>query len=136
MLSLHQAVLVSLGLGLTLLVERLAKAFWIRSRPYPNSIVPGPWTSSYLWGEEKELFTTTPGLLYTSWHKRYGGIVALRGCFGVSGRTFPASDQRLLYPDSHLICDRSTGDKFYTRRSNIRISKAFWCSRMVSCNSG
>ncbi|RXW17419.1 hypothetical protein EST38_g8446 [Candolleomyces aberdarensis] len=44
--------------------------------------IPGPPVSSYLWGEEWELYHSAPGSLYTSWHKRYGPVVRFSGAFG------------------------------------------------------
>jgi hypothetical protein len=46
--------------------------------------IPGPPVSSYLWGEEWELYHSAPGSLYTSWHKRYGSVVRFSGAFGVA----------------------------------------------------
>lgn len=45
--------------------------------------IPGPPQSSFIWGEEWELYHSTPGSLYSSWHKRYGSVVRFSGAFGV-----------------------------------------------------
>ncbi|KAF8167803.1 cytochrome P450 [Crassisporium funariophilum] len=44
--------------------------------------IPGPKTSSYLWGQEWELYNGIPGSLYLCWHKRYGKLVTFTGAFG------------------------------------------------------
>lgn len=46
--------------------------------------IPGPKSSSFLWGEEWELYHRVPGSLYLDWHKRFGKLVAFTGAFGVS----------------------------------------------------
>jgi len=45
--------------------------------------VPGPEPSSILFGEEWELYRTTPGSRYVEWHSTFGRIVKLNGAFGV-----------------------------------------------------
>lgn len=46
--------------------------------------VPGPYTSSYLWGEEWKLYHNAPGALYVDIHKEFGKVVKFTGAFGVS----------------------------------------------------
>jgi hypothetical protein len=46
--------------------------------------VPGPRSSSILWGEEWLLYHTSPGSLYVGWHKQFGKVVKFTGAFGVS----------------------------------------------------
>lgn len=46
--------------------------------------VPGPRSSSVLWGEEWRLYHSAPGSLYIDWHERFGKVVKFTGAFGVS----------------------------------------------------
>ena len=48
--------------------------------------VPGPRPTSILWGEEWLLYSSTPGVPYSSWHEHYGKVVRFRGAFGVSAQ--------------------------------------------------
>ncbi|KAF8213574.1 cytochrome P450 [Mycena galopus ATCC 62051] len=44
--------------------------------------VPGPPASSFIWGEEWNLYHDAPGSHYLEWHQRYGKVVKLRGACG------------------------------------------------------
>lgn len=44
--------------------------------------IPGPPSSSLIWGEEWALYSSTPGSRYVTWHKRFGNVVRLTGAFG------------------------------------------------------
>ncbi|KAF9454986.1 cytochrome P450 [Macrolepiota fuliginosa MF-IS2] len=44
--------------------------------------IPGPKPSSYIWGEEWNLYNSSPGQPYAMWHGRYGNVVKFRGAFG------------------------------------------------------
>ncbi|TFK30718.1 cytochrome P450 [Coprinopsis marcescibilis] len=44
--------------------------------------VPGPPPSSYLWGEEWELYYGSPGAPYIDWHRKYGKVVRFNGAMG------------------------------------------------------
>ncbi|CAK5279903.1 unnamed protein product [Mycena citricolor] len=44
--------------------------------------VPGPPSSSFLWGEEWNLFYNSPGSYYCTWHKQFGRVVKFRGACG------------------------------------------------------
>ena len=45
--------------------------------------LPGPEPSSLLFGEEWELYRTTPGSRYLEWHRSFGKVVKFNGAFGV-----------------------------------------------------
>jgi hypothetical protein len=45
--------------------------------------LPGPEASSFLFGEEWELYRTTPGSRYVEWHSTFGKVVKFNGVFGV-----------------------------------------------------
>ena len=45
--------------------------------------LPGPEASSILFGEEWELYRTTPGSRYVEWHSTFGKVVQFNGVFGV-----------------------------------------------------
>jgi hypothetical protein len=47
--------------------------------------LPGPQSSSVLFGEEWELYRTTPGSRYVEWHSAFGKVVKFNGAFGVGG---------------------------------------------------
>ncbi|KAJ7456542.1 cytochrome P450 [Mycena latifolia] len=44
--------------------------------------VPGPTSTSLLWGEEWNLYHNPPGSHYLEWHRQFGGVVKFRGAFG------------------------------------------------------
>ncbi|KAF8061017.1 cytochrome P450 [Lyophyllum atratum] len=44
--------------------------------------IPGPRTSSLLWGEEWVLYHSLPGSPYLRWHKQFGKVVRFPGAFG------------------------------------------------------
>jgi hypothetical protein len=50
--------------------------------------IPGPAPSSFLWGEEWDLYYGAPGLPYAIWHKKFGKVVRFSGAFGVSRLSF------------------------------------------------
>lgn len=45
--------------------------------------IPGPPSSSLLWGEEWELYHDAPGSHYLKWHQEFGKVVKFSGAFGV-----------------------------------------------------
>lgn len=45
--------------------------------------VPGPSSSSFLWGEEWNLYHNTPGSHYLEWHQQFGKVLKFRGACGV-----------------------------------------------------
>ncbi|KAH7914468.1 cytochrome P450 [Hygrophoropsis aurantiaca] len=45
--------------------------------------IPGPKNSSWLWGEEQNLYySSSPGSLYLEWHRRFGRVIKFTGAFG------------------------------------------------------
>ncbi|KAF9458748.1 cytochrome P450 [Collybia nuda] len=44
--------------------------------------IPGPPSSSYIWGEEWVLYHSIPGSPYLGWHKQFGKVVKFTGAFG------------------------------------------------------
>ncbi|KAJ7693587.1 cytochrome P450 [Mycena rosella] len=44
--------------------------------------VPGPTSTSLLWGEEWNLYHDTPGSHYLEWHRQFGKVVKFRGACG------------------------------------------------------
>lgn len=51
--------------------------------------LPGPGISSVLFGEEWELYRTTPGSRYVEWHREFGKVVRFNGAFGVGSAPSP-----------------------------------------------
>lgn len=69
--------------------------------------IPGPKPSSFLWGEEWELYHSVPGSLYLDWHKRFGKLVAFSGAFGVSIFSIPLSYLLTIHGlESSYFCHR------------------------------
>ena len=58
-------------------------AFQTFSVRYLLRHLPGPSTSSLLFGEEWELYRATPGSRYLEWHSVFGKVVKFNGAFGV-----------------------------------------------------
>ena len=77
---LYKLALVSLGFNLVLLTRFLLRSLYVK-RSFRQ--VPGPPSSSLLWGEEWELYNGAPGEPYVQWHNRFGKLVKFRGAFGV-----------------------------------------------------
>ncbi|KAJ6519371.1 cytochrome P450 [Mycena sanguinolenta] len=44
--------------------------------------VPGPLSSSFIWGEEWNLYHDAPGSHYLEWHRQFGKVVKFRGACG------------------------------------------------------
>lgn len=67
--------------------------------------VPGPKSSSWVWGEEKVLYYNTPGALYLDWHRTYGNVVKFTGAFGVRAfcSNFVASLTTLITHQHQLL---------------------------------
>ncbi|KAF8807688.1 cytochrome P450 [Phlegmacium glaucopus] len=76
---LHNLFLIILGFTFVVLIRHVLHT--ISTRLILRSI-PGPKPSSFLWGEEWELYHRVPGSLYLDWHKRFGKLVAFTGAFG------------------------------------------------------
>lgn len=77
----HKLSLIILGFTLVVLVRHIL--YTMSTRLILRGI-PGPKPSSFLWGEEWELYHRVPGSLYMDWHKRFGKLVAFTGAFGVN----------------------------------------------------
>lgn len=45
--------------------------------------LPGPSSTSFLWGEEWNLYHDAPGSHYLEWHQRFGKVLKFRGACGV-----------------------------------------------------
>jgi hypothetical protein len=73
-------------IGITIILVSLAKfAIHCVSARICLWHIPGPRSSSILWGEEWLLYHNSPGSLYVAWHKQFGKVVKFTGAFGVSG---------------------------------------------------
>lgn len=83
----HFSIAFAFVYVLRFLQQRLSSLFTLRH-------VPGPKTSSWVWGEEKVLYYNTPGALYLDWHRTYGNVVKFTGAFG---------HQLLSITDPHAI---------------------------------
>ncbi|KAF8912957.1 cytochrome P450 [Gymnopilus junonius] len=75
----YKLFLVFLGFSLAI-VTHYALHSIVTRRAFRH--LPRPPISSFLWGEEWELYHRIPGSLYTDWHRRFGGLVAFTGAFG------------------------------------------------------
>ncbi|KAL0950665.1 hypothetical protein HGRIS_007450 [Hohenbuehelia grisea] len=71
-------VLLSLA-ALYPIIKYLAHVLTVR---FAIRRVPGPSTSSLLWGEEWKLFKDIPGVHQHNWHNQYGRILKFSGAFG------------------------------------------------------
>lgn len=78
---LYKFLLLSLGFNLVLLTRYLHYSVSMR-RAFLH--IPGPLQSSFLWGEEWELYHSPPGKPYLEWHTMFGKVVKFTGAFGVS----------------------------------------------------
>ena len=79
-LILYKCSLFLLGFNLFLLTRYTVHTLSIK---HTFRHVPGPDASSRLWGEEWELYHSTPGVRYIDWHITFGKIVSFNGAFGV-----------------------------------------------------
>jgi len=77
---LYKFSLFLFGFNLFLVTRCALQAISVR-----NAIchLPGPKPSSVLFGEEWELYRTTPGSRYVEWHSTFGKVVKFNGAFGV-----------------------------------------------------
>jgi hypothetical protein len=89
MAPLHQTILHTLrssallfGVAWTIL-SVFKFVFHLISARFALRRIPGPKSSSLIWGEEWRLYHNIPGTLYTSWHREFGKIVKFSGAFGV-----------------------------------------------------
>lgn len=78
---IYKLALILLGFNAVILTRYLIHAASTRRGLH---LVPGPATSSFVWGEEWELYCRAPGSLYSDWHERFGKLVTFTGAFGVS----------------------------------------------------
>jgi hypothetical protein len=75
--------------------------------------VPGPKSSSIIWGEEWRLYHNRPGSLHVEWRREFGKVVKFTGAFGVNITYF-----KILF----LISDIFTApDAFYYRSPGYRV---------------
>ncbi|PPQ88095.1 hypothetical protein CVT25_014393 [Psilocybe cyanescens] len=79
-LLIHKLALIVSGFTVVILTHYLVHAVSTR-RTF--CYVPGPRPSSFLWGEEWELYHQAPGVPYIDWHSRFGKLVTITGAFGV-----------------------------------------------------
>lgn len=79
-LLIHKLSLIVAGFTVVILIHYAIQTISAR-RTF--CYVPGPRTSSFLWGEEWELYHRTPGVTYVDWHNRFGKLVTFTGAFGV-----------------------------------------------------
>lgn len=47
------------------------------------SHIPGPKPTSWIWGNDWDVYVAAPGQLFKEWADRYGGAVRSHGAFGV-----------------------------------------------------
>ncbi|KAJ7225974.1 cytochrome P450 [Mycena pura] len=73
------AVLASFTLVIIFVGKFLVRS--ISGRIYLHH-VPGPISSSRLWGEEWNLYRNAPGSHYLTWHRKFGKVVKFNGAFG------------------------------------------------------
>ncbi|KAF4623842.1 hypothetical protein D9613_002072 [Agrocybe pediades] len=76
---LYKSLLVALGFNLVILL-RYALHSLSTQRAFKH--VPGPSSSSMVWGEEWKLYHGTPGAPYIEWHRQFGKLVKFTGAFG------------------------------------------------------
>lgn len=77
---LYKLSLFLFGFNLFLITRCLLQILSVRTLLYN---LPGPKASSLLFGEEWELYRTTPGSRYLEWHTSFGKVVKFNGAFGV-----------------------------------------------------
>jgi hypothetical protein len=100
--SLYKLCLILLTFNAVLFIQYLVHSLSMR-RAFRN--IPGPPASSFIWGEEWELYHGPPGKPYVDWHKRFGKILKFTGAFGVGTPicfTAPMSDMFLIVTSTRL----------------------------------
>ncbi|KAL1704429.1 cytochrome P450 [Schizophyllum commune] len=65
--------------------------------------VPGPSPSSWLWGEEWDLFHTAPGSRYLSWHKHFGKVHQIISITDPRAISFIVSEKTYSFPKPHGV---------------------------------
>ncbi|KAH7929384.1 cytochrome P450 [Leucogyrophana mollusca] len=74
--TLHLALGFSFVYFVRFVHQRLSAALILRN-------IPGPKSSSWIWGEEQNLYySSAPGSLYLEWHRNFGKVVKFTGAFG------------------------------------------------------
>lgn len=99
--------------------------------------IPGPSSSSRLWGCEWDMHKTLPGLSYLQWRTQYGDVIKFKGALKVSS---PDPPQRVCKPwntkheqlEKHFSHYWPPGSQIYTRRACLRLSKTRGRSWVVS----
>jgi len=76
----YKFLLVALGFNIVFLLRYFLHSL---STQTAFRFVPGPRSSSLLWGEEWELYHGKPGAPYIDWHHQFGKLVRFTGAFGV-----------------------------------------------------
>ncbi|KAF9523587.1 cytochrome P450 [Crepidotus variabilis] len=76
---IYKFSLLLFGFGLFLLGQLL---YHTLSTKHAFRSVPGPRPSSWIWGEEWNLYNDLPGKPYEDWHRHFGKVVAFSGAFG------------------------------------------------------
>lgn len=77
---LYKLALIGLGVVSVCLLKFISHLLSVR-RALRH--VPGPRASSWIWGEEWNLYHNRPGIFYKDWHEKYGKLVRFTGTFGV-----------------------------------------------------
>jgi hypothetical protein len=83
---LYNLALIALGFNLFILARYVLYSVSM-SRSFRH--IPGPKAPSLLWGEEWDLYHSSPGALYIDWHDRFGKLVKFTGAFGVRFSKYP-----------------------------------------------
>lgn len=65
--------------------------------------IPGPTSTSLLWGEEWNLYHDAPGSHYLEWHQQFGKVVKFRGACGVLSLSFIARNAAHIPLRQHQI---------------------------------
>ncbi|KAF5356064.1 hypothetical protein D9756_004016 [Leucocoprinus leucothites] len=76
---LYKLCLFSCGIVLTIFIRFVHDLVISRLLLSP---IPGPKSTSFIWGEEWKLYTRPPGQPYMEWHRQYGPVTKFRGAFG------------------------------------------------------
>lgn len=128
-LFLYKCSLFLLGFNLFLLTRYTVHILSIK---HTFRHVPGPDASSRLWGEEWELFHSTPGVRYIDWHVAFGKIVGFNGAFGVRNTASLQTSTKSALAAQSTFHHGPQSSIFRSWRGRLQISKTPRSSRLVS----
>lgn len=87
------------------ITTRVNQARFIRNSSASHVVhlsdLPNPKSPSWLWGNEWEMYITSPGQKYMEWYHTFGRIFKFKGALGVSVNI--SSYVRMLDPDLFLF---------------------------------